>query len=271
LFSWQDLLGQHNGSRSYYLWKYDPPTASYFIAGSGELKLENKTIIWSGSSIPSQTVFLKNYFQPKIPELQKILKYVPNTSIQLEAYDLLGKTITSFSDPVKIKISFSDSDLAGISKESVKIYFWDLISKLWTPLPTILDLIFNTATAETHHLSNFVLLGEKMNTAPPLTLLNVSGAKTSNWFTEFPVLELTVNGPDSSQATIFFTTGGETEWEEYLNPVTLRLDGIINLQYRSQDVYGNLEETQNYVLQIDTKDKGKKTVKIKNNTFETTE
>jgi murein DD-endopeptidase MepM/ murein hydrolase activator NlpD len=270
LFSWQDLLGQHNGTESYYLWKYEPPTASYFIAGSGELKLENKTLIWSGSSTPSQTVFLKNYFQPRVPELQKNLKYVPNTSIQLEAYDLLGQDITSFSNPVKIKVNFLDSDLAGIVRDSIKIYFWDLVNKLWKPLPTILDLISNTATAETYHFSNFVLLGEKTNTAPPSTLFNISGTKIGNWLIEYPILEFTVQNPTSSQTT-FFTTGGETEWEEYLNPVTIQLEGVINLQYRSQDTYGNLEKTQNYVLQIDTKGKGKKTVVIKGSVFKATE
>jgi murein DD-endopeptidase MepM/ murein hydrolase activator NlpD len=267
LFSWQDLLGQHNGSTSNYLWKSGSLGITNFITGKNNISLENKSVIWSGSSVPSQTVYLKNYFQPSLPKLQKGLGYVPNTSIEINAYDFLGEEIVAFSNPVEIKIDFSDSDPVGIIKETIKMYFWDIISKLWQPLPTILDLTVDIATATTYHFSNFVLLGEKINLVPPLTQINISGQKNGNWFTEYPLVELTTLNSDSPPSTIFFTSGGETGWEEYLGPITVSLDGIVNFQFRSMDTYGNVEKTQSYILQIDTKNKGKKTVKVKNAGF----
>lgn len=271
LFSWQDLLGQHYGTKDYYLWNNELSGTSNFIVGNSGVSLGNITINLSGSSVPPQTIYLKNYLQPQIPELQKILKYVPNTSVLINAYDLLGQEITSFSNPVEIKIDFSDSYLTGILKETIKVYFWDILSGLWQPLPTILDLISNTASAETYHFSNFALLGEKISSSPPITQLSVTGQKTGNWYTEYPVVELSVQNSVSEPATIFYTISGEAGWEEYSAPVTINQNGIINFQYRSIDVYGNLEETQNFILQIDTKNKGKKTVRIKNSDFSITE
>jgi murein DD-endopeptidase MepM/ murein hydrolase activator NlpD len=267
LFSWQDFLGQHNGTRSVYLWKNEPSNLSGLIIGSGNLTLDNKTVSWDHSPTFSQTVSLKNYFQPTIPSSQSNLAYVPNSSILVDAYDFLGGKILSFSETAKIIINFSGSDLSKIVKETVKIYFWNGVTGLWEYIPTVLDLISNTATGETYHFSNFVLLGEKADSSPPVTQIIVSGSKNANWFTEFPTVELSAVDPESSQTTIFFTLEGETGWEEYLSPFSVNKEGIINIQFRSMDEKGNIEETQNYVIQIDTQNKGKKIVRVKNAGF----
>jgi hypothetical protein len=244
---------------------------SKLVAGSGEIAIDNKTVSWDNNSTNSKTVFLKSYFRPVISEIQKQLTYILNTSIQINAYDFLGSEITTFDAPVEIKINFSDMDLQGIARDTLKIYFWNSDIKLWEALPTVLDLVANTATALTSHLSNFAVLGEKSDSAPPTTQLIVSGTKEGNWYTSYPTVTLTAMDAENSPTTSFYTLDGESEWEEYTSPVLVNQDGMINLQYRSTDDVGNLEETQSYVLQVNSKGITTKTVRIRDTSFNITE
>jgi murein DD-endopeptidase MepM/ murein hydrolase activator NlpD len=266
-FTWQDPLGQHRGTESLYLWNGEPSNLSKLVVGSGSLTLDNKVISWNNSSSPSQTIFLKNYFQPIIPKIQENLIYLSNSSILLDAYDFLGEKIASFSEPIEIRINFSEEDITNIIKESIKIYFWNNLNSLWESIPTILDLISNTAAGQTYHFSNFVLLGEKLDSSVPVTQIIISGSKEGEWFVEYPTVELSAVESGSSQAIIFYTFEGEAGWEEYAEPFIINKDGITHIQFRSMDQNGNIEDTQTYTIQINTKGKGTKTVKVINATF----
>lgn len=267
LFSWQDALGNHNGTKSYYLWNHQPSAISSLIIGSGSLTLDNKTISWKQTPADSQTVFIKNYFQPAIPESQNKLAYVSNTSILLNAYDFLGQEVSGFSEPVEIKIDFSETDISKFIAETIKIYFLNEISDLWEPIPTVLDLVAKVATGETYHLSQFALLGEKADSSPPVTQIIISGSVDGNWYTEYPSVEFSVTDSEGSPTTIFYSLEGEAGWEEYSNPFIVTKEGIVNIEYRSMDEKGNIEKTQSYVLQIYTKGRGKKTVRVKETEF----
>lgn len=270
IFSWEDYFGTHHGTKSVYLWKSLPTETTGLVGGSnGLVALSNKSVSWNNSSGISGIVYLQNYFQPNLPKAQGNLSYVENSSILINAYDFLGKEILNFSDPLEITISFSNSDLSELIPESIKVYCLDNVLNLWVPLPTILDLVSKTATAQTNHLSNFALLAQKADSSPPVTTLDLIGAKSGNWFIEYPTLTLTAKDPESSPTNIFYTTGGESEWEEYFEPITMSKEGIFELQFRSIDQYENLEPTQTYIVSTDTQNRVKKTVRIKGTSFTT--
>ena len=259
LFSWTDSLGVHQGTKSVYLWKNDYPKTEKFVSGSGSIAFDNKSIKISESKNLGLSIVLQNYSQPI--GLNN-LGYAPNTSFLINSYDFLGNDLVSLSNPAEIKVTFDLTQIKNVIKETLKIYFWNAIEKIWSPLPTILDLINNTVTTQTDHFSQFAVLGEKEDLSPPETQLIISGSKEGNWFLEYPTVTFETTDLESSPTTTFYTTSGEEEWKFYSEPFTLRKDGVTNLQFRSQDENGNIEETQNVVVQVDTKNRFKKKLVI---------
>lgn len=266
VFTWTDTLGNHQGSKSIYLWKLENPSIMKLLSGSGNAVLDNKVIKWDKIPSFAFTISLRNYLQPKTDRLN--LGYISNTSTLINAYDYLGNEMTGFSEPAEITFDLSKSNLTDVVSESIKVYFWNEITRIWEALPSVLDFTNNTVKAQTKHLSNFAVFAEKIDSSPPQTQIILSGSQEGRWFLEYPAVSFQTFDSESSPIKTFYTTSGEDSWEEFTEPFRIEKDGVTNLQYRSQDLYGNLEETQSHVIQVDTKNKGKKSLIISRAKYE---
>lgn len=274
IYSWTDILGGHIGNTSVDLWKNTTQEKFEIIHENKTVILDNKTLKWEGSLINPILISMRSYVRPHIPESQINLSYINETSLLLNAFDFLGNKIITPEKYPELIISFTRESIKNIIPQTIQFYFWNETTSLWNPLPTILDLVSLNAKTNLEHFSKFILMGEKIDTFIPNTSIDISGVQSNGWYQDYPEITLSTenNGAENNlPVTIFYTTSGETGWEEYTVPILMEKDGIIEIQYRSMKENGNIEPTNKIVLKINTKNKNTKKLSIKNSIFHISE
>lgn len=271
-FSWLDSSGAHTGSESSYLWQ-DPLSIAkaYLTKDQPTVNIDNKTMTFNSKDLEKNplTAVAMSFIKPKIPVSQFELKYIEDSSFSVTALNHYEEKIGSLDEAATLTIDLTNLDLNNIIKDSLKIFFWNEISKQWEPLLTILDLPNNTATATTTHLSHFALLGQKTSPLPPESNLIVNGVNIDGWYVTHP--EISIQSQDNNQVgldKVFFSINNGLDWYVYQNPFTLEQEGIIMMLFRAQDLSGNLEETKKQMLKVDTLGKWKGKILVKGSNFE---
>lgn len=262
-FSWSDSGGEHLGSASSYLWKQSLTQTSQYINGnSQEIVQDNKTIILEEGTSPSgYTVEITPYGTPYVPENQKHLGYIPNTSFIINAFDHFQNKLETFSKKILIKIIMKEADLQGYIFDQLKLYVWNEYTMSWDPVPLLmLNLYDYSLIAETEHLSHFAVFGIKANPIDPSTTIQINGTMQDEWYTEHPAITL------SSNALIFYALE-EEDWQEYTHPFVVEKEGIFPIYYRSMNEDGYIERVQTQLLKVDTQGLWKKKLQIKGAVF----
>lgn len=279
-FTWNDSLGNHQGSESSYLWKTDVGKNSIFVSSDStpnsgdpyDLVLNNKHVSFENfqNSAKNFTAKIASYIQPTLNEVQKNLKYIENTSFILEAFDQSGNGISNFDNPIKITLQINPSSLTNIIIGTIRLYYWNPSPSLWETLESVFDNVTNTLTAYTNHFSKFAAFALKVDTLPPETSISIQGNQINGWFTEYPLITLSCNDEDTNQIEgIFYSINNGETWELYKEPILIQKEGVTDFLYKSQDINGNMEETRNYVIRVNTLGKMTRTIKIIGSRFET--
>lgn len=271
LYSWTDILGRHSGGKSYYLWKNQYPESTAYIKTNTQIAQDNKKVSFDqDTSVFGLTVFLKPYFEPILSDVQDVLKYISNTSFLLDAYTNVAEQVKGFDKPVNIDIDISKEDVSDIVMESLKIYYWDETSLIWTPLQTTVDLISKKLLAQTTHFSHFAVFGEKIDNVKPTTEITLSGKNESNWYLEYPTVTLTsADNLNDNIDKIFYSLDDGINWYEYKQPFVIQKEGVSVISYKAMDKYQNIEDAKDFLVRIDTLGKWKKTLYLKQATFTT--
>jgi len=68
-----------------------------------------------------------------------------------------------------IVINYAESALDYVFENTLSVHLWDEVSGTWQAMSTTLDLVNNTATVSTDHLSMFTLLGQPVHDPPYIT------------------------------------------------------------------------------------------------------
>jgi hypothetical protein len=270
-FSWLDANGLHHGTQSKYLWKESlQQTAKYLSSNQPEITFYNETISITSEQLEQNpfTAVVLSFIKPKMPLSQYELEYIHGTSFSVHAFDHFEEEIINLDGEATLTLDLTNLDLNNVVKDTLKIYFWNGLSKKWEPLKTVIDLTLNQATATTKHLSHFALLGERLYPQPPESVSKIEGLQEAGWFLEYP--QVTLSSEDRNGLgidKIFFTINDGLDWYVYQNPFLLEQEGIITMQFRAQDLAGNLEETQREMLKIDTKNKWKGQIRVTEGQF----
>ena len=70
-----------------------------------------------------------------------------------------GSALSTFSSPVTLTFKYTDSDIAGVDENTLKVYYWDTTKNQWTLIGGTVDKVKNTVTAEVSHFSIYGLFG----------------------------------------------------------------------------------------------------------------
>ncbi|MFA6981874.1 MAG: peptidoglycan DD-metalloendopeptidase family protein [Patescibacteria group bacterium] len=264
-FSWSDVLGTHVGPQSTYLWKdLEGIYSKYLLDQNVELTLDSKKVNVTSESIQDPaTVTLKTGKMPILPKIQSALSYIIDTALSLSALDNMGNNIENLLEPATIEISLPEVITQNVIKESLKIYLLNKNTKLWEPLETVYDEVANKLIAETTHFSDFAVFGEKSDLYTPDTSVSVTGNYNNYWYSNNPTISFATQNPSDR---IFYSIEGD-HWNEYIEPFVLEKVGVVVISYRSQAENGNLEETQDKIIKINTTGRYVKTVIIKGSQF----
>lgn len=69
-----------------------------------------------------------------------------------------GASVTTFSKNLTLTFTYTDSQIAGLNEDTLKIYYWN--GSQWTALTSTVDKVKNQITAPTNHFTYFVIMGE---------------------------------------------------------------------------------------------------------------
>ncbi len=269
-YSWTDVLGSHTGSQSKYLWLDPLMYLNSTYNKSAFIEFSNKKItIVPNSTFEHFTVMMGDHGKPTLPVSQKHLIYIPGTSFYIELYNLAGEKIDTLTQNAKIEIDFSSADLSNLIQESIKIYRYSPKVMLWEPTGNFLiDLVEKKVSGETQGFSHFAVFAEKTDSTPPHTEIAVTGNVENGWYTSTPIVNLIATDNINAQNEIvtYYKLGTDPNWYEYIEPFTLP-NGIYGIEYKSVDSSGNWEAPKDILFKIDTLNKWKSEVEIKNATF----
>lgn len=272
-YFWSDSLGIHNGTESIYLWKNNNESSSTLLTNdTKEIYLDNKKLTFSNlvENINVKiTPYIRPLFNPSSNYPTNTLKYLESTSFLLDVLDQVGNNIYQIDNPVEIEISLSQNQISNLLLDTIKLYFWNELTKIWEPITSIFNSETNKLISSVNHFSWFAVFGEKQDSSPPETQITVSGSQNNGWFTQFPMITLSCYDADNTPIdTIFYSINNGEVWNTYTDPFFIQKEGITNLLFKSQDVYENMEDTNNYIIQVNTLGKNVLKRKIINSSFQ---
>ncbi|WP_409271267.1 S8 family serine peptidase [Neobacillus sp. SCS-31] len=101
-----------------------------------------------------------------------------------------------------------------------------------------------------NHVEKEIVL-ERIDTAAPATNVAVTGTEGSNgWYTSNVKVQFTAEDEEAGVKATEYKIG-EGEWTAYNEAIELSNEGIHEIQFRSTDNAGNMEESQSVVIKID--------------------
>jgi len=144
----------------------------------------------------------------------------------LAVTDAAGNQVTQFGAPLNVEIPLASADLENVDPDTLAIYWRDLGSDSWRPLPTFIDETNELAIAATDRPGQCALLGRPLrDVVPPTSGIQVEGPRGVDgaWYEQVTV---TVNSDDpSGVAKIEYSLDAGTSWQLYTGPFVLQANG----------------------------------------------
>ncbi len=241
---------QKTGNRSYYLWKKKiPKLDKKLTANGGIFEIGRYELFLPEEETLEGLEFSANLFpSEKISEIVVPIGQIINIFLR----NPFGELITTLVKPIKITIDFSQADISRFKPGTVSIYS-STDRKTWKKENTLIDFFNKNATTEVDHLTYFALMGERIDTSPPTTSVNLKGVEgKDNWFrfdVEFSLDSIDNQGGLGVEIVLYKIEG--EEWQEYTDPIKFSEENSYKIDYYSQDKDGNLEEPKSVEFHID--------------------
>ncbi len=91
---------------------------------------------------------------------------IGNAAKSISASDSNGTSISTLSNSVEVAITYSDSDIVGITESNLQLAYWNTTTGTWDPIAATLDTVNNTLTGRVDHLSDFAPIYPVGESAP---------------------------------------------------------------------------------------------------------
>ncbi len=244
------------GRRSDYLWKKSLKNNTQTISSE---RVGDSTFFNSASNssftfpkkLISKDVILETLAKPEVEN--PVIENNSDESFQMVGNrvavtisDAYGNHITGFNKPFTISFQLNDDDIARYDKQTLSIYSSN-DGAIWKQEDTNIDFERNTASITIAHLTEFALIGEQLDTTPPVTTVNISG--TLDGVNYIAPIEITMGASDEpsgqSLGVAFIAYKlNDGPWTHYSIPLSLSEAGNYVLEYYSEDGDGNVETTK---------------------------
>ena len=272
VYGWADVLGEHTGSKSAYLWMDGLETNSVYLSkDGGSVSGENVAVTVPGGTLDREvTLSVQKTGSSNVELADRLFKYIRGTAILLKAYDNVRSQISELANNVEINFDLSQADFSNVITETLKIMYFNPEAMVWNQITTGWDESEKRLTGFVNHLSEFAVFGEKIDPNSPLTTITMTGRKDGNWYTESPIVSLyAVDGENESGVDkTFYSIDGGDSWEEYLAQTQVVKEGVYAILFRSVDRVENYEPTKDStLLRVDTLGLFKDELALKNSVF----
>jgi len=239
------------GNDSHYLWLHPIPDLKADLpTNGGFFEFQNLKL-----NFPANAVKEKTKVSVLLAPLVKISETLESigTSFIITIQNLFGTPVTTLDQPFSITFDYSAEDLSRVNPDSLTIYSsTDGIN--WTPEITDLNATTKTASATLQHLTHFSLIGERLDTEPPVTNHQFSQQLSNGGIETIFSAPITVQLESTDNFsgvdyTLFKLN--DSDWQEYSTPFKFSEEGAYTLEYYSVDNHENIEETKTVTFAID--------------------
>lgn len=260
---WENYSFEYNGqertgNKSRYLFTKPIPMLRQTLTSSGKLlTITDTTIdmpsgIVTGDSIIGAKV-IPPPMNPTLPEILDGVLTSIGSAIEITVDDGFGNLITEFSKNFTVSMKYNQNEIERIDPETLAIYSSpDGIN--WTEEDSQVDIVNKNITTDVNHLTQFVILGEKLDGESPVTKITFTGNDQSNSQYYGPVtisLQATDGPAETSLGVehIWYRLNG-AEMLIYVDPVTIDEIGTHTIEYYATDGDGNEQEIQTISFEI---------------------
>jgi len=246
-FSYEGV--QRQGAVSRYLWRTSLTEAQTSVGpAGGEVSAEAVQVV-----VPPLTLSdVVDFFIRPVPPMPVHEGVEPlGEAARITATDGAGVAIKRFSQPLEIRMSYTDADMARFASETVHLYS-SSDGAQWQKEQTVIHPETRQAVAQVDHLTYFTLAGEPADTTPPQTIAKLMGQGNAGVFRS--KVEITLSSTDAHAAVdhTMYAWGAEPgAWHEYGVPLLIDSEGTHTLYFFSVDTAGRVEEVQELTVSID--------------------
>ena len=255
-FGWQpfepDPWVSYGGSPSYYLWGEKNSFNTSTTLGSG-----GKTVVLNKYSLnfPQNAVLADTILQVQLqpPEQYENL-YSVGAIIRATVEDGLEQQIRTFNKLWNLLIKFNSIDIERFDPASLSVYSRTEDSDVWLMEETLIDFATGQARSSLDHMTEFALMGEKLDAVSPVTNLNATGNLNGDgaYTSEVSLSLSATDEPTAHSLGVAYTLYklNEADWLEYKTPIRITTEGNHSLRYFSQDEDHNKEEVKTLTITI---------------------
>ncbi len=238
------------GNQSRYLWKNEiPKTQNTVKTNGGTFTTESTKIIIPKNMVNQDSVLsiVENAAQPP-----STLSSIKNVRVNL--YDAWGNALQTFQTIFDLVILYSKADISRFKPDTLAIYS-SADGHGWQKENTAFNNTTGEAKISINHLTQFALMGEKLDTIKPQTSIDIDGTLYANHTYMSPV-ELTFDATDeplkeSLGVEYILYKVNDANWQEYIHPVVIDKQGEYTISFYAVDGDGNSEDIQTTTLTID--------------------
>jgi len=248
------------GNDSHYLWLHPIPDLNADLpTNGGFFEFQNLKLNFPQNAVKEKTK-LEILLAPFVT-VSETLESV-GTSFIITLKNFFNTPVTTLDQLYSITFDYSNEDLSRVNPETLTIYSSE-DGVNWVPEITDLNSTTKTASATLQHLTHFALIGERLDTEPPVTHHDFSQqlnpaeqdlALPDNNDNEaiFPsAVNLTMLPTDNFSGVDYTLYKlNNSDWQEYSAPLEFSEAGTYTLEYYSVDQHENIEETKTTTFEI---------------------
>ncbi len=242
------------GAKSSYLWKYPHESVTKIIHIDGRSVTNNRYTVSIPKNFVNQDLYLTINNIPVSDPSATLHPIAPAADVTM--WDGIETFFTNFQKFFTIKFIIGSLDISRIVPESLSIYS-SQDGATWEKEISTIDWEKRQISAETNHLTQFAVMGEKIDSVAPSTNTIISGTPTNNpneYTNETPVIVSinTTDEPVIGSLGIDYTIYkiNDEEWKQYEDPLPFNEIGEYDIFYYSVDKDGNIEDVKELVFSI---------------------
>ncbi|CAN5233604.1 hypothetical protein BH09PAT2_BH09PAT2_02430 [soil metagenome] len=249
-YSFNYMGETRTGTKSNYLWKNEIPTLKGTVtANGGSFAVDRATITIPKNTISQDAVITMQTLQPKESDSKSFIR-----GVQITISDGLGNIITSFQKAFDVVFNFALNDIARYKPETVSIYSTS-DGTTWQKENTTIDTTKGEIKTNVNHLTDFAIMGEKIDNIAPETLATVIGTKSQDttYITPVKIYLTTSDKPVIDSLGVAYTLYAinNGEQHEYKAPIEVKDQGTYDISYYSIDGDNNIESIKHIAFNIE--------------------
>ena len=245
---------EKNGAKSKYLWKHPLKPVTKAIHTDGGQVTNNRYTIIIPKNFINQDLYLKIETIPVSAPSVILQPIAPGSDVTI--WDGIETFFTNFQKFFTLKFVIGSLDISRLIPETLSIYS-SQDGVTWEKELSTVDWEKRQISTDINHLSQFAVMGEKIDSIAPITTAIISGTPTSNpnEYTNESQVTMNIDATDEpveGSLGIDYTVYkvNDDKWQIYENPLSFSELGEYKISYYSVDKDGNIEDVKESLFSI---------------------